>query len=188
MSRPAQSHAFVAHDGQRIAYRHWPATGDVPKGAVLLFHRGHEHGGRMAHLVEELDLPDLAFFAWDARGHGLSDGERGDAPDFATYARDVQSLVEHIEDQHGTSVADLLVVAQSVGAVVATCWLHDYAPPVRGAILAAPAFRVKLYVPLALPALRLATAFATGSSSRAMFAQACLPTICNGAKATTVIP
>ncbi|MED5297002.1 MAG: bifunctional alpha/beta hydrolase/class I SAM-dependent methyltransferase [Pseudomonadota bacterium] len=159
MSRPAQSHAFVAHDGQRIAYRHWPATGDVPKGAVLLFHRGHEHGGRMAHLVEELELPDLAFFAWDARGHGLSDGERGDAPDFATYARDVQSLVEHIENQHGTPVADLLVVAQSVGAVVATCWLHDYAPPVRGAILAAPAFRVKLYVPLALPALRLATRF-----------------------------
>ena len=33
--------------------------------------------------------------------------------------------------------------------------MHDYAPPIRGLVLAAPAFRVKLYVPLAIPALRL---------------------------------
>ena len=45
-----------------------------PRGAIVLFHRGHEHGGRIAHLVDELDLPDFAFFAWDARGHGRSPG------------------------------------------------------------------------------------------------------------------
>jgi alpha-beta hydrolase superfamily lysophospholipase len=39
----------------------------APKGAILLFQRGHEHSGRMAHLVDELDLPDFAFFVWDAR-------------------------------------------------------------------------------------------------------------------------
>jgi len=33
-----------------------------------MFHRGHEHSGRLAHLVDELDLPDCDFFAWDARG------------------------------------------------------------------------------------------------------------------------
>jgi SAM-dependent methyltransferase len=33
--------------------------------------------------------------------------------------------------------------------------VHDYAPPVRGLILATPAFRVKLYVPGAVPLLRL---------------------------------
>jgi alpha-beta hydrolase superfamily lysophospholipase len=42
-----------------------------------------------------------------------------------------------------------------VGAVVAAAWVHDYAPPVRGLVLAVPAFDVKLYVPLAIPRLRL---------------------------------
>ena len=46
-------------------------------------------------------------------------------------------------------------MAHSVGAVIAAAWLHDYAPPVRGMILATPAFRVKLYVPGAVPLLRL---------------------------------
>jgi hypothetical protein len=39
--------------------------------------------------------------------------------------------------------------------VIATAWVHDYAPPIRGLILATPAFRVKLYVPFAVPFLRL---------------------------------
>ena len=50
------------------------------------------------------------------------------------------------------------MLAHSVGAVAAAAWVHDYAPPVRAMVLATPAFRVRLYVPLALPALRLGNA------------------------------
>ncbi len=39
--------------------------------------------------------------------------------------------------------------------MIATAWVHDYAPPIRALVLAAPAFRVKLYVPAAVPLLRL---------------------------------
>jgi alpha-beta hydrolase superfamily lysophospholipase len=63
---------------------------------VVLFHRGHEHWGRMAHLVDELDLPDFDVYAWDARGHGHSPGERGFSPSFGTSVRDVQTFVDHI--------------------------------------------------------------------------------------------
>ncbi len=38
--------------------------------------------------------------------------------------------------------------------MVAT-WVHDYAPAIRGLVLASPAFKVKLYVPLARPGLAL---------------------------------
>ena len=55
----------------------------------------------MAHLVDELGLPDFDFFAWDARGHGRSPGARGDAPGIATSVRDVQTFVDHIRDAHG---------------------------------------------------------------------------------------
>ncbi|WP_296231038.1 bifunctional alpha/beta hydrolase/class I SAM-dependent methyltransferase [uncultured Pseudomonas sp.] len=155
--RPVQLHTFSTHDGVELSYRHWPATtpADGPRQAVVLFHRGHEHGGRMAHLVDELDLPHCDFFAWDARGHGLSPGARGDSPSFATSVRDVQTFIEHIGSQHAIAEEDLAVVAQSVGAVIISTWAHDYAPKVRCLVLASPAFKVKLYVPFARPGLKL---------------------------------
>ncbi|MDF3832562.1 bifunctional alpha/beta hydrolase/class I SAM-dependent methyltransferase [Cupriavidus basilensis] len=146
---------FKTHDGQSLFYRHWPAAGSGPLGAVVLFHRGHEHSGRIAHLVDELDLPGHAFFAWDARGHGRSPGERGYSPSLATSVRDIQTFVDHIAAVHGIPVERIAVVAQSVGAVLAATWVHDYAPRIRSLVLASPAFKVKLYVPLARPGLKL---------------------------------
>ncbi|WP_313344272.1 bifunctional alpha/beta hydrolase/class I SAM-dependent methyltransferase [Stenotrophomonas sp.] len=147
---------FHGFDGQPLFYRHWPApTPGTSRRAVVLLHRGHEHSGRVAHLVDELDLPDAEMFAWDARGNGQSPGERGDAPGFEALVRDLDSFIAHIGQQHGIAVQDIAIVAQSVGAVVAATWVHDYAPPLRALVLASPAFKVKLYVPLAVPGLKL---------------------------------
>lgn len=159
--RESQNHIFTTHDGVELLYRHWPATTPTagPRQAVVMFHRGHEHGGRMAHLPDELDLPDYDFFAWDARGHGLSPGARGDSPSFATSVRDVQSFIEHIRAKHAIAEQDMAVLAQSVGAVVVSTWAHDYAPQIRCLVLASPAFKVKLYVPFARPGLKLMRAW-----------------------------
>jgi len=155
MTRQCREHAFETHDGVRLVYRHWPATGADPQGAVLLLHRGHEHGGRMGHVVDELDLPDHHFFAWDARGHGRSPGRRGHSPSLAHTVRDLETFSHHVAEHHAVPRDDMAVIAQSVGAVVAATWAHDYAPPIRALVLAAPAFSVKLYVPLARPGLAL---------------------------------
>ena len=159
--RESSNHHFITHDGVELFYRHWPAVpaNDEPRRAVVLFHRGHEHSGRIGHLADELDLPGFDVFAWDARGHGQSPGARGDSPSFGTSVRDVQTFVEHIAATHGIAISDMAVVAQSVGAVVASTWVHDYAPPIRSLVLASPAFKVKLYVPLARPGLKLARAW-----------------------------
>ena len=153
---------FSSHDALELSYRHWPALLPIDatkRRAIVMFHRGHEHSGRLAHLVDELDLPDCDFFAWDARGHGLSPGARGDSLSFATSVRDVQTFIEHIGLTHHISEESLAIVAQSVGAVVVATWAHDYAPKVRALILASPAFSVKLYVPFARAGLRLIRAF-----------------------------
>lgn len=153
-ARQAQELSFTTHDGVSLFYRHWPST--LPRrGCVVMFHRGHEHSGRMAHLVDELGLPDFDVFAWDARGHGRSPGERGYSPSFATSVRDVQTFIEHIRDTYGIAEEDMAILAQSVGAVLVSTWAHDYAPKVRCLVLASPAFKVKLYVPFARPGLRL---------------------------------
>lgn len=69
---PDERH-FVTSDNTELFYRYWPAIapGAAPK-VIVMFHRGHEHSGRLQHIVDELAMPDTAFYAWDARGHGLS--------------------------------------------------------------------------------------------------------------------
>lgn len=155
--RTCQTHSFTTHDGQQLVYRHWPAiTGNTTqRRALLMFHRGHEHSGRMAHLAEEMDLPDFDVFAWDARGHGQSPGARGDSPSFASCVQDVQTFVAHITDTHGIDETNMVLLAQSVGAVIVSTWVHDYAPKIRAMVLASPAFQVRLYVPFALQGLAL---------------------------------
>ena len=155
MTRSCQEHQFTTHDGQSLFYRRWPATGPQRRGAVVMFHRGHEHGGRMEHLVDELGLSDFDFYAWDARGHGRSPGPRGYSPSFAHSVRDVQTFIHHLRDQWQVAEEDMAVLAQSVGAVLVSTWAHDYAPRVRCLVLASPAFKVKLYVPFARPGLAL---------------------------------
>src|SRR4029077_2931996 len=94
-------------------------------------------------------------FAGAQRGHGRSPGERGSAPDLATVTRDADEWARHLARAHGVALDETVVLAHSLGAVIATAWVHHYAPPVRGLVLATPAFRVKLYVPFAVPFLRL---------------------------------
>jgi alpha-beta hydrolase superfamily lysophospholipase len=152
--RQAEEATFRTDDGTELFYRYWPALTAAPRGAIVLFHRGHEHGGRMAHLVDELDLPDFAFFAWDARGHGRSPGRRGYSPSLGTSVRDVQEFIDHIGATRGIVPNDIAVIGQSVGAVLVATWAHDYAPNVRCLVLASPAFKVKLYIPFARALLR----------------------------------
>ncbi|WP_339544568.1 bifunctional alpha/beta hydrolase/class I SAM-dependent methyltransferase [Pseudomonas sp. RA_35y_Pfl2_P32] len=159
--RQAQHQTFTTHDGVQLFYRYWPGTPapGAPRNAVLLFHRGHEHSGRIAHLVNELDLPEFDFFAWDSRGHGLSPGERGDSPSFATSVRDVQTFCDHLQTSYQIAESNMAVIAQSVGAVIVATWVHDYAPNIRALVLASPAFNVKLYVPFARQGLALMRRF-----------------------------
>ena len=155
---PESEHTLTLSDGAQLFYRAWLPERPTTK-ALLLFHRGHEHSGRWQETVAELQLPDVAVFAWDQRGHGRSSGERGAAPDLATVIRDIDQWVRHLAAAHGLALPDTIVLAHSLGAVIATAWVHDFAPPIRGLILATPAFEVKLYLPLAVPLLRLRQKF-----------------------------
>lgn len=157
MQTPHES-CFKSHDGARIFFRYWkPVKPDGNKRALIFLHRGHEHSGRIEPLIERIDRSQDWAFAWDARGHGYSPGERGDAPDFQTLVQDFEAFIRHIETTFGINPENMLIVANSVGAVIAATWLNDYAPRVRGVVMAAAAFDINLYVPLAKPALRLAT-------------------------------
>jgi alpha-beta hydrolase superfamily lysophospholipase len=159
--RTPEERFFTTSDGTCLFYRYWPPTGGPLQQAVVFFHRGHEHSGRLQHVIDELDLPSIGMFAWDARGHGRSVQANppaqsgGRPPTMGTLVKDVDEFVQHVSHSFGIAIEDIAVVAQSVGSVLAAAWVHDYAPRIRSMVLASPAFRVKLYMPFARPALGL---------------------------------
>lgn len=150
----AATASLTLRDGLELFYRAWHPESPARR-ALILFHGGHEHSGRFQELVEALALEETAVFAWDARGHGRSAGERGHADHFMALVRDADEFVRHIGERHGIPLEEMVVMGHSVGSVVAATWVHDFAPPVRGMVLGSPALRVKLYIPFALPGLRL---------------------------------
>lgn len=153
MTHKCNQNYFQTHDNSQLFYQHWKPQKKSNK-AIVMFHRGHEHSERVKHLVEELGLEDYHFFAWDARGHGKSPGERGYAPNVACVVQDIDCFIKHINTEYKIPTKNMITLGQSVGAVTLSTWLHDYAPKVKAAILASPAFKVKLYVPLAIPGLK----------------------------------
>jgi alpha-beta hydrolase superfamily lysophospholipase/SAM-dependent methyltransferase len=150
----ATEQTFKSWDGAELFYRTWIPEEPTNK-ALLLFHRGHEHSGRWQETVGSLALDDVAIFGWDARGHGKSPGERGAANNLRDVIKDVDAFARHVSRQHEIPIENMIVLAHSLAAVTVTAWVHDYAPPIRAMILATAAFHVKLYVPFAIPTLRI---------------------------------
>ncbi|GKX60569.1 bifunctional alpha/beta hydrolase/class I SAM-dependent methyltransferase [Leminorella grimontii] len=153
--RTAQERWFKTSDGTELFFRHWQAESAPSDRVVVLFHRGHEHSGRLQHIVDELEMGDVPMYAWDARGHGKSPGPRGHSPSLGRSVQDVDEFIRYVVQDSGVPMENVVVIAQSVGAVLAATWAHDFAPKIRALILASPAFKVKLYVPFARPGLGL---------------------------------
>ena len=151
---------FTTFDGTELFYRTWePLTDPGSRKALIVLHRGHEHSGRLHDMIERLNLPDFWAFGYDSRGHGKSPGPRGYAEDFSVLVKDLDTFVKTVSRQHGIPVENMAVVANSVAGVLTATWVHDYAPGIRAMVLAAPAFKIKLYIPLALPGLRMMSRF-----------------------------
>ncbi|MEM7051903.1 MAG: bifunctional alpha/beta hydrolase/class I SAM-dependent methyltransferase [Acidobacteriota bacterium] len=147
-------HRVTLRDGLDLFYRVWRPAGAVRRHLIVL-HRGHEHSGRLEDVVQGLALEDTAVYAWDARGHGRSGGDRGWAESFMELVRDLEEWVGHLQAEHDLELERTVLCGHSVGAIVAATWAQAFAPPLAGQILVTPAFRIRLYVPFARAGLKL---------------------------------
>jgi alpha-beta hydrolase superfamily lysophospholipase len=154
-TRTMHERHFKTGNGTRLFYRYWPAVNAPIGPAIVLLHRGHEHSGRVQHIVEELNLPGFAMFAWDARGHGQSASSIDATHSCGTLVKDLDDFIRHVSSTYNIPFESIVVIGQSVGAVLAAAWAHDYAPGIRCMVLSSPAFRIKLYAPFAYRALGL---------------------------------
>lgn len=179
----AEQNCYNAYDGTAIFYRYWltmpleqieelsaskqtvlnqannsippvQATPTTPLRQVILLHRGHEHSGRLSEMGESFAKAGYQVFACDARGNGRSGGIKDHAESVTQLERDLDDFVKMVISKTGIAIEDTLIVASSIGAVLAAAWAHDYAPTLRGMILGTPAISIRLYIPFAIPALK----------------------------------
>ena len=87
------------------------------------------------------------------RGHGHT--KAAVSPAFMDSVRDLDTFAKFLGQRYGVREEDIFVVANSIGGVIVSAWVHDFAPRIAGMALLAPAFEINLIVPLAKQAIEL---------------------------------
>jgi alpha-beta hydrolase superfamily lysophospholipase/2-polyprenyl-3-methyl-5-hydroxy-6-metoxy-1,4-benzoquinol methylase len=148
---------FLGYQKRELLSRIWENKTKHNGKVIVLLHRGHEHSERLDEVANYAPFNAYKKYAYDYRGHGYEKGEP--CYDFMDLVRDLDCFMQFVQKDAKVAIEDIFIIANSVAGVVASTWLHDYAPKIAGAALVAPAFKIKLYFPLAKQGLDLAVKF-----------------------------
>lgn len=129
-------------DGLKLHTRHWPAT--VPaRGQLLIVHGLGEHIDRYAHVAAALNTAGWDVHGWDHRGHGRSEGRKGDIPDHDALLRDTARVIDAV-CRPGTP---FVLLGHSLGGLIAARFADEalsaqpaaWSRPLDGLVLSSPA-------------------------------------------------
>ena len=82
-------HLLVASDGVNLFLRKWESKTEKPrKAAMLILHGITAYSGPYSMIAEPLSERGFTVYGLDLRGHGLSDGNRGDSPSKERFVND----------------------------------------------------------------------------------------------------
>ena len=105
----------------------------TPKASVVLVHGYAQHSGWLAPLTERLVEGGFSVFAFDLRGHGRSEGIRGDVVHFSDHVRDITTFVDYVREQ--SDGRKVFVVAQSLGASASAYYASTGKAEIDGLVL-----------------------------------------------------
>ena len=129
-----------ASDGRMLFLRRWDAAGEAPV-SLLLFHGITGHSGAYgAPLAEPLAQAGVTVFGMDLRGHGLSDGIRGDYPSPARFASDISETVAFVKARSRR----LVVLGHSLGALSAVAAAKSRPRDIDGVVLLSAGRRIRM--------------------------------------------
>jgi alpha-beta hydrolase superfamily lysophospholipase len=132
---------ITSSDGTRLFFRRHAAA--TPTARILLIHGFAEHGGRYLELLDALAEAGFDALAFDLRGHGQSDGLRGDLRRFDDYLDDTRAAFDALTANAGGTA---LVFGHSMGGLIATHFAAAEARRCRALALSSPMFARALKV------------------------------------------
>lgn len=124
-----------------LRWRLWRPEVDEVRAVVALVHGIHEHSGRYAYVASQLMLRGIEVHAFDLRGHGESEGPRGQIESFDDYLDDLDRFIAHV--QATATEAPLFLMGHSMGGLIAaTWWASRPTDAFAGLILSSPALQL----------------------------------------------
>jgi alpha-beta hydrolase superfamily lysophospholipase len=137
----AQSHQLSAADGTLLHVTDYLLPMAEVRGSVVLMHGLGEHSGRYRHIAEFFNRCGLSARCFDHRGHGRSQGPRGDVINGDPMVQDAEIVI----DDFAARFADPpFLFGHSMGGLFAARFALSQLSPLRGLILSSPALAVRL--------------------------------------------
>jgi alpha-beta hydrolase superfamily lysophospholipase len=136
-------HLITTSDGKVLFLRAWePKT--APKNiAILIFHGITAHSGPYVMVAKPLSQEGYSVYGLDLRGHGLSDGIRGDYPNKERVINDLCEVIAFVKQR----VPNVILLGHSLGVLSALFSINHCLKDISGLILlsAARTFRPGVY-------------------------------------------
>jgi alpha-beta hydrolase superfamily lysophospholipase len=93
---------YLSVDGCNLALHSW--TPEAPKAAVFYFHGLQSHAGWLWEAGCQFAENDVAFYALDRRGCGISDGPRGEVAPVDQMLADYRSAIRTVRSKVGDAI------------------------------------------------------------------------------------
>jgi alpha-beta hydrolase superfamily lysophospholipase len=144
-----QSHQVSAADGTLLYVTDYLLPASQARGSVVLMHGLGEHSGRYRHVAGFFNECGFSARCYDHRGHGRSQGKRGDVINGDPMLQDAEII---IDDFAARFSGPPLLFGHSMGGLFAARFALTGLSPLRGLILSSPALALRL-TPLELKML-----------------------------------
>lgn len=139
--------SYLNSEKIRLFYRYWSKPS--AKKILIITHGQAEHGACYHRLVEALREVPINILAWDLRGHGRSEGQRGYTPSFDKYVDDLSEVIEFVLGESNTKEEDLLLMGHSMGGLIQLIFLtKNKSRKFAANILSSPLLGFKIEVPI----------------------------------------
>jgi alpha-beta hydrolase superfamily lysophospholipase len=136
-----QSHQISAADGTALQVSDYLLPSAEVRGGIVLMHGLGEHSGRYRHMAQFFNGCGLSVRCYDQRGHGRSQGDRGDVINGDPMIQDAQIIVDDFAERFSSAP---LLFGHSMGALFAARLALSRRSPLRGLILSSPALGLRL--------------------------------------------
>ncbi len=133
-------HLITTTDGETLFLRRWnpdSVQSNKKQVAVLILHGFTAHSGAYDMAGTPFSESGYTTFGMDYRGHGLSDGNRGDTPGTERWITDMAETVAYIE---ALGFSKIVVLGHSLGVASAFCVANKVPTKISGLVMLSGAY------------------------------------------------
>ena len=129
---------WKSRDGLELWSRGWKP--ENPKAVIVLVHGHGEHLARYQHVAEAITASGYAMQAFDVRGHGKSEGQRGHAPGYESLMNDITDFIGDAQKRYPG--LPIFLYGHSMGGNQVINYTLRSSQALKGAIVTGPWLRL----------------------------------------------